>query len=316
MSEKDGKRRNYKHLTVSELSRLVSGRIEDRTEERLRKHLDGCDRCMRVYRESVFDCGLAETDRSVHREIPELVEKGLEIAVRCRSGELYGTRRKIRSTLSAPVFISRYIASVAALALVVIAGAWLLRTGWGEDPQVPRSVLYPIRHAVGTISRRGPIIMHGGEYAVGQEGAAYRTGFVPATNPLRSSLDFLYERYENDSASPEGMYWLAAGYVATGQIDLARDLVADARKSGFDDLRMQNLEALIAYIKGDLDRSEGLFRSINTLYRNDAVSSINFAVVLMERGESEESSRILTGVIEQFQGTAFADRAQVLLDTE
>jgi hypothetical protein len=315
MSDNCSKPCNGKHLTVSEISQLIAGRREEAEDERLWEHLSSCDRCVKIYRESVIDCGLAETDRFVRRERPELVDEGLRIAVCKGAGASYRGKRRILSSLSALGTLHRCVAAAAAIAFIVITGIWLLNTDRAESPQMPRSVIEPVRHAVGTISRWGPIIIHGGEYAIAEKSTAYRSGFVPATNSLRSSLDYLYTRYENDTATPEGIYWLAAGYVATGQVDLARDLVADARKNGIEDLRILNLEALITYIEGDLERAEESFHSIHVLYPADAVSSINFAVVLMERGKSEESSRILTEVRERFNGTPTAQRAQVLLNT-
>lgn len=315
MSDSYSRSGKDKHLTVSEISRLVAGRREDAGNERLWEHLSSCDRCVKIYRESVIDCGLVEADRSIRDELPELVDAGLRVAVCKGAGASYRGKRSILSSLSAPGALHRCVATAAAIAFIVITGIWLMNIDRADSPQVPRSVIEPVRHAVGTISRWGPIIIHGGEYAIAEKSTAYRSGFVPATNPLRSSLDYLYARYENDTATPEGIYWLAAGYVATGQIDLARDLVADARKNGIDELRILNIEALIAYIGGDLERAEESFHSIHVLYPTDAVSSINLAVVLMERGKSEESSRILTEVREQFNGTPIAQRAQTLLNT-
>jgi predicted Zn-dependent protease len=178
--------------------------------------------------------------------------------------------------------------------------------------QIPGSVLEPLRGATESISRSGPIIIHGGESAIGEESAVMRSGFVPMTNSIRRSVDYLYSRYENDSATPEEIYWLAAGYVATGQIDLARDLVTDARRNGIDDLEVLNLEALIAYIGGDLERAEDLFHSIHVLYPSDGVSSINYGVVLIESGKREESFRVLGEVMEGSSGTPLAKRAEIL----
>ncbi len=306
---------NDKHLTVSEISRLIGGSRECVENERLWEHILICERCAEIYRESVVDCGLVEADRSMSLEISELVEAGLRIAVRNSAGASRSGKKSIRSAMSAIEMLHRYTATAAAIVLIAAAGVWLLNIDRADGPHLPRSVSEPVREAVGTITRWGPIIIHGGEFAIAEKNTATRSGFVPNTNSLRSSLDYLYSEYESDSATPEGIYWLAAGYLATGQVDLARDLVADARKNGIDDLRILNLEALIAYIKGDLDRAEVLFQSIYTLYPGDAVSSINFAVVLMERGKREESSRVLGQVAERFSGTPFAQRAHLLLKT-
>jgi tetratricopeptide (TPR) repeat protein len=306
---------NDKHLTVAEIAGLIEGRHDDAEGARLWEHLLGCERCIEIYRESVIDWGIAQADRSALSEFPELVEAGLQIAVCKKAGTSGRVKRAILSSLSALAAVHRYIASIAAILAVVAAGIWLLNIEGADGPSIPRTVMDPVRYAAGTISRRGPIIMHGGEYAITEKSTAKRSGFVQVENSLRSSLDYLYSRYENDSATPEGMYWLAAGYVATGQIDLARDLVAHARKEGMDDLRMLNLEALVAYIEGDLDRAERLFASIHVIYPDDPVSSINLAVVLMELGKFGESASILAEVVERFGDTPCAQRAKALLNT-
>jgi hypothetical protein len=305
-----------KHLTVSEISRLIDGREDTAETDSLWEHLNSCERCSEIYHESVVDCGLSEADRSLRREISELVEEGLAIAVCKKAARSSRKRRSRSSVLLIPASVQRYMATAAAVVLVVAAGIWMLNIDSNIGRQIPGSVLEPLQSAAESISRSGPIIIHGGESAVGEESAVIRAGFVPMTNPIRRSVDYLYSRYENDSATPEEIYWLAAGYVATGQVDLARDLVADARRNGIDDLEILNLEALIAYIGGDLERAEDLFHSIHVLYPSDAVSSINFAVVLRESGKQEDSSRVLGEVMEGFSGTPFAKRAEILQGTD
>lgn len=315
MNDNDIKSCDGNHLTISEIAGLLEDHLKDSEKNRIWDHLSNCRRCMEIYRDSVIDRGLFESSPSLLRENPELVEAGLQIAARERIDESRGKVKSTRPSPNAQMTFRRYALAAASIVFLITAGVWLLNTDSDKSPQMPQSILGPVRHAVGTISRRGPIIMHGGEYAIAEKSGAYRSGFVPIDDSLRSSLEHLYDRYESDTSTPDGIYWLAAGYAATGQIDLARDLVADARKNRLDELRILNLEALIAFMEGDLERAEVLFRSISDSYPADAVSLINFAVVLKEQGKLEESSRILTNVRKSFGGTPFATRAQMLLDT-
>ena len=156
--------------------------------------------------------------------------------------------------------------------------------------------------------------MHGVDDAISAGGGPFRAGYVTMDEELKSSLDYLYDRYESNASTPDGIYWLAAGYVATGQIGLARDLIADARRNHVDDPRIANLEGLIAFLEGDPERAEALLRSISRTHPSDAVPAINLAVVLREQGKFQEASRVLTDVANRFDGTPFAARARILLD--
>jgi Flp pilus assembly protein TadD len=104
-----------------------------------------------------------------------------------------------------------------------------------------------------------------------------------------------------------------AGYVATGQIDAARDIAFDARKQHPQDSRIAALEGIIAYTDGDYDRSEAILRSVIEANPDNPVAGINLAIVLGKKGSGTEAREILTGISSRYGGTPLAKRAQAIL---
>ena len=184
-----------------------------------------------------------------------------------------------------------------------------------SEHQLPSSTVRPIQQAIETVSRWGPLVLPGGEGAVGKTGIRLRSGYVHINESLESSLNDLYDMYRRGNMSPDVVYYLTAGYVATGQIDMARDLTTDARNRRFTDARTLSIEALIAFIDGDLETAERILRENIISDPDDLVAATNLAIVFREQGRYDEAAQILTRIRNDHPGSTLAVRAEILLGT-
>ncbi len=176
-------------------------------------------------------------------------------------------------------------------------------------------MLTPVRAAIETASKWGRIVIPGGEESLNGRVTVYRSGSVPLNDSLMISLNYLYETYQQGGPSREVTYWLMAGYVATGQVDAARDLlVSDEERTEYlSDSSIAILEALIAYMDGKYNKSEALFRKILEVEPDNPVAGINLAIVLDEQGDDEEAREILLRIQDHHAGSPLAARAQSIL---
>ncbi|UCG52415.1 MAG: hypothetical protein JSW58_02360, partial [Candidatus Latescibacterota bacterium] len=248
------------HPTVEDIARLIEGRLGEIDRARVVAHMRTCKGCFEKYQDSAVLQGLWETGAPGFDSTKELVRAGGHVTA--RDSDTVDTGRVERPSVSRSWFKrpAPVAAVAAALVFVVVGGYWLGSRDRSGIPALDPSVLTPVKAAVETASGWGPIILPGGEDGVGNNGSIYRSGYVRLDDPLNTSLTLLYEEYQRGSPSQDVAYWLVAGHVATGQIDAARDFVADARKRYPNDQRIVVVEAIVAYLDGEYDRSEKLLK--------------------------------------------------------
>ncbi len=303
---------NDKHLSINQIAQLLDGNVSEAQRKALHQHLSKCQRCFRLFRDSAIHRGIWTEDPAIYHASAELIQAGMKVASPDQPGPDTG------KTVKTPpgIFTRMKLPWVAAaMAAVLIIFAWMtLDLSNGPDRHLSDEVLKPVREAVGEASRRSLIVIPGGEYAVGGQDIVYRSGFVQVSDSLSDSFSHLLELY-NSKRSPEIASWLAAGYIATWQIEAAGDIIADAREHGMRDELFPNLEPLLAYIHEDYQRAEELFRSRLESHPEDPVAAINFAVMLKSKGRYEEASSLLKRIIRDHPGEPVAVRAQKLMES-
>ncbi|NIM20060.1 MAG: tetratricopeptide repeat protein [Candidatus Latescibacteria bacterium] len=258
--------------------------------------------------------GLWKTDASRLESTEDLVAAGKTISrspleVGATTGSHVGKAESIGEAL----FRHRLRFGIAAsglLAFIAAAAFWLGHSQTSRE----QLALEPVRTAIETASMWGSVIIPGAERSLVPEGAALRSVYTPISESLDDALTDLHERFQKESSPADVAHWLVAGYLATGRIDITRDLAEDALRKHPDDVRIVTLSALVAYVDGDLDRAERLLQRALTIQPRDAVAGLNLAVVLAEKGENLEAREILEGIIDRHVDTPFADRARAILE--
>jgi tetratricopeptide (TPR) repeat protein len=299
------------HLTVGEIARAIEGGVGG-ADERLVAHLRSCSECFDIYQDSAMSLGLWMEEAPAYQlqRLAEEMKRYFPASAETRPG-------RIRGSAEAPGARRRYLwrtgLATAAAAVVVVAVLWLGITQLGNTV-ITRSTILPIRTAVETVSMWGPMILPGGESAIGNPTGVFRSGYVETNAEIEASLSTLFEAYGGKSASAGIAYWLAAGYVSTGQVNLAREVVNDAQKRFPGDPRVQSAAGVIADIDGDLERAEGIFRRLLERNPEDAVTRINLAVVLTEQNKLEDAESVLSEVLARHAGTPLAQRAKSIID--
>jgi tetratricopeptide (TPR) repeat protein len=217
-------------------------------------------------------------------------------------------RRLILSRASAVGIIA-----VAALAVAAIA---ILR----RQPDMPAFIQDPrlteqVRLAAEMVTQRGTIIIPGGERILNGSSPVYRSGFPVMTDSLSMALSALYSAHHADTNSSETAFWLLAGYVATGQMETAREFETSIRDRFPGDARIVNLRAVLSYFSGDYDNAEKLLTVLIQSKPNDLTARINCGVILADQGRISDARMHLEHVLDRFDGTPHARRARLLLNT-
>jgi len=298
------------HLAAGEIAHAIESGFGT-TDAQVMAHLRSCVECFDIYQDSAMGLGLWMEDA------PAYQRQGLGEEMKRYFPAGAGSQRSIRQGSEAPGARRGYLwrtgLATAAAAAVVVAVLWLGITQVGNTV-VTRYTILPIRAAVETVSMWGPMVLPGGESAIGKPPGVFRSGYVEANAEIEGSLSTLFEAYGGKSASAGIAYWLAAGYVTTGQVNLAREVVDDAQKRFPGDPRIQSAAGVIAYIDGDFERAERIFRQLLETTPDDAVTRINLAVVLTERNQLEDAETVLSEVLARHAGTPLAQRAESIID--
>lgn len=301
-------------MTDEEIVGYIEKNLAIDEMERMRRHLHACLRCFEAYQESVLLRGMWTTDESVFEPPEDLLDIGRRLAAGGRERKEEVPRgARVRPGL----WSGRRLAMAAACAAaLLIAAIWLLRPGDVTrvgDAVLNPAILSPVRNAVETASMRGSFVLPGGERFLGTADSAFRSGFVTLSDSLESSLRYLHRAFRSGEATPDAAYWLIGGYVATGQIDAARDLISHPHVAKLRDSRIRILKAIVAYMDGKHDRAEALLRDFLVENPNHPVASINLAVILLEQGNEIESRAILDRIERDHAGTPLAKRAWSIL---
>jgi hypothetical protein len=263
---------------------MLEGDHQVLDDARIWDHIKICKRCFDVYRDSCVNLGLWLAGESDLEPKDDLIRAGAALAHEGQSG---ANARAGKNHPKFPFNIRKIrrlsLAAVIVAVVVLAATAWLGNLGQRSRPGLSDEFLAPVRAAVETASTWGTIVLPGGERFLELETHVYRSGYVPLSEPLESSLDSLYVAYRGPDRSSDVAYWLGAGMFATGQIDLARTLVENV-----------------------LDSTP-----------HDPVAGIDYAVVLVELGKHNQARAVLNDVVARHPGTPLAQRANsILLDIE
>jgi predicted Zn-dependent protease len=196
---------------------------------------------------------------------------------------------------------------------IVAVGLMRFNLNSGGEAGPNQLVPLPVLRAVEQASMRGNFVLPGGEGGLDADRGAYRSGFVPMTDSLESALNDLFRAYQEGNTSLDVSYWLVAGYVATGQIDAARILASSTLAAHPDAPRVIMLDGIITYRDGDLERSQDRLLAAYELNPDYAVSALNLAIVMGERGDVARAEELLSGIVQEHAGTSLAARAEEIL---
>lgn len=306
---------HHDHLTDEEIARFIDGAQGPPDRTKVLGHLRSCKRCFEIYQDTAICRGLWSFGRSTFESINERadIEKELVSHGLMSEGTMEGEARSVSRPSYKGRLRYRLIAVCVAVLLAVVL--WISNVDRMRDPRLDPAMLTPVRAAIETASKWGRIVIPGGEESLNGRVTVYRSGSVPLNDSLMISLNYLYETYQQGGPSREVTYWLMAGYVATGQVDAARDLlVSDEERTEYlSDSSIAILEALIAYMDGKYNKSEALFRKILEVEPDNPVAGINLAIVLDEQGDDEEAREILLRIQDHHAGSPLAARAQSIL---
>jgi tetratricopeptide (TPR) repeat protein len=270
------------HLSVDEIAVLAEGEVGAQERDTALAHLAICRSCMAVYADAVRyrAAWLARPD--LFRTPDTLVRFALEAL---RRDEGPPTRRTRVPTPVAPMV-------AVAATFVIVAGVALVWGGFGRG-HGDSKLAAPIRTALETSSATG-LVIPGGERGANTPPPGLRSGDAVTPLDLETAVEQARTRYESGQRSPADGYAVAAGLLALGQLDAARGYSDEARRRAPEDFRLHVLAANIAYRSNDLGTAERELRSALQIRRGDPVASLDLALVLSEKGQTDAAIRVLT----------------------
>ncbi len=240
-------------MTEGELARLVENPGAAPEFDAAWRHLHSCSRCFEAFRDSALYRKLWEAGEGRFEHDERLLAAARAIATEDgRTGD-----RRLRHGSTRTPGLKRSVivtAAIACAAVVVAFSMWLLNTtpeGTASVAVEDAAALVQVRHAVEMASLQGPFIYPGTENMKIVEAPVYRSAHVPLTDSLQTALSRLFDKYQRGDASADEAYWLAAGYVATGNLRLAEDLMSEMRQRPPLDTRFLVVSAIVAADKGD-----------------------------------------------------------------
>lgn len=302
------------HPTDEELACFIDGSCSEHDRTRIAKHLRSCSRCSEAYREAVLYKGLwrngasdfepSEESIELARQVPEPTHDRKTIPVVEPPVRWFSFRPLHRRTIA-------IAASVIIIAAIGISYQLVNREGTSVFEQTH---IAPVREAVEQASMNGRLVIPGGERLIGRVPEAYRSGYVRVNDSLGTALAYFAREFRDDKGSRAVMYWLLGGYIATGQINTARDLASDALETYPDDIDIMNLEAIISYLEGDTTSCERTLQRIIEREPDNPYANLNLAVLLSERGQDEVALVLLEKVIRAHGDSPFSTRARMMAD--
>ncbi len=185
-----------------------------------------------------------------------------------------------------------------------------------REAGVAESVVRPLQGALEAASSIGLTVIPGGETGLARRTSRYRSGFGESRGVLNQSIDKLEENLESDPSNREVSYWLAAAYIATGQTDLARDFVREARLRFAHDTDIATLYALVLYHDGKLEEAERELRRALTIEPDDAVATLNLGIVLLESDRIPEATDLLQRLADNHTEEPIGERARSILASQ
>ncbi len=295
---------------MDDIARLIEDHVDGASRERMLEHLRVCKRCFAVYQDCVVERSVPDVEGLLDEPEDDLVEAGMKILESEQAAaDTYTARPSRRWSVRA----WRLAAAAVAVGFVLAGVYWSLLVRGERNPVLDAEILAPVEAAVGEVSKLGQFVLPGGEKYLNGSISVFRSSSVTLNEPLKSSLQYLFDTYQAGSELSDVAYWLVAGYVATEQIDAARRYLPDARERFPDDSRLVVMDAIIGCLDGQYDRSEKLLRSVLRAHPEDPTVLINLAFVLDEGGKAAEAQGILKQIQRLHPGTPFAKRAEAAL---
>ncbi len=285
------------HLDPNDIAALADGREIPGTDV-LQRHLAGCRSCLAAYAEAVRVAHLRAQRPDAFAVPPDLLAAALAAG-----------RRPRRFVAAPPRRWRPGLAAATATAVLVLAVA--LAPGPHPGRLAPGD-----NAALGTLlwaqSAAGPLLP-GAVASTAGAAPVYRSGsaLVPTLDRALHEAATTRGRAPRD---PQQAYWLGAGYLATGQLGTAVDLIRVARQAYPQDQALLVLDGVAAYRASDLARAEELLREAWRRDPGDTLARFDLAVVLADAGRSWEAQQVLAAGAWPV-GTEIARRATAMADS-
>jgi tetratricopeptide (TPR) repeat protein len=299
----DRSRPHNNHLAEGDIAALIEGTLSERARNSVFTHIRSCERCAAVCRDSALFTGLWEGDGDAFLSLGRAEKTG-------RSGG-----RALAGWLRRSWMRGRFRVVVAGTATAMIATIIVLATLTprpGEDG-IDASIVAPVRAAAETFCSRGPFVLPGGEGGIGRSQPVYRSGHIEPDDAMNGSLEQLSVLAEGEKSPADAAYWLAAGYLVTGQIDAALIASEIAAINHTDDYRFEVLLGLASYDKRDFDKAVQHLQRALRLEPGEPAAMLNLAIVLSETGDTDGARELLAAIVRDNRQSPLSRRAGRLL---
>jgi len=294
------------HINDEDLAALVEGNLEESRRAEARAHMARCRRCLAAYAEAVrfgardfSGASLPPTSASVLRRAYAVAQDRGQRALG------HGGRRALRWAGAT--------ASLAAAAAIVAIVVHQTDSGPGLHLNPAQSCI--LRVAVEHASLH-EMIIPGGEGLSGGGQRSHRDATPVREVNAESTAAAIAELAaagEGNRLSPEEAVWLVASLAAAGRTTEARASLQRSRAAGLADPRLQHLEAVLAYLDGDLASAEALLRRLLAEQPDDPLVAFNLGYLLDAQQRINEARPLLEAVTRQVAGTPLAERAAEIL---
>ncbi|MCP4547382.1 MAG: tetratricopeptide repeat protein [bacterium] len=142
----------------------------------------------------------------------------------------------------------------------------------------------------------------------------YRNGGSGVAGDLEAVLKCIAATYsaDDDGGGIHETYWLAAGWLASGQFDNARLYTEAGLRRYPDSLRLKELSAIIAYRNSDLAQAKALLLEVLAKRPNDNTVLFNLAQIYCEQNQLDDACRYMGRISETSVETVLGTRVAVL----
>lgn len=277
------------HLSVEDLGVIAEGQAA--SPEAI-DHLSRCRRCMAAYADAVRYRGAWLASPEDFRA--QVSTKGSQTA---------------RAAIPRfPLEKGAWIGAAVLIVVGVSVAALQSRAPMRDHQRVPASIQALLEQESAV-----DLVFPGGEAGAAGQPPAYRAD-RPPTEEAATSLENVRRRIEAGDRSPDGLYALSAGLIATGRLDLASDYLDEARRRRPQDHRFVVLAAIVAARRNEIVEAEHLLLQARHLEPRDPTVALNLGVVV-ERTQGLTAARpYLLEVIERAPDSPLAPRARRMLD--
>ncbi len=305
------------HLTDEEVALFIEGSYDELNKASVYEHLRGCPQCFEDYKDAAIGRGIWTTEREFFGEQPALVAAGLEFAggENARVTQPGSQPSAARPWFKKPLRLSLIAAATAIVAVAVVVWFNGGNGGSTRDP-IESAAIRAIQEVAKTVSSNSVIVIPGTENFFDPDLPAYRSGLEYNNRLISISLTELVEFHNEGTATRDDRFWLAAGFLSTGQLTPAKKYVDTARSLYPNDTEIGVLNALVFYMDGNLAEAERLLRDIHDVDPGNPVAQINLGGVLLDLNKTIEATELLKDIQERHPNTRLARRAQRLLSND